>query len=757
MTLNKRKIAGVISLIAAITAIIGGIELLQPISLSIEILQKKIKLKEASGQVVIVGIDSPSIKEVGRWPWPRSKQAELLQRIDQQKPQAIYVDIGYQGKTEPREDDALRRTLAGMQSKTKIIALASDNDTTTPETVYSHQQVVGKAPAVSAYLPYLFSYIWEIPLNIETSRGRIQSLSASAANIKTDQVTTYKLDYSINPKTIPIVNAVDVLKQTAGAKKLAGKTVIVGVTDLSQNDVHSMPGWGEYPGVVFHALGTETLKRNIPISIGWGPLFIFSLLVGMTLLTTTGLRQSKFITIGGIAILLVASSWLTVIHIPNDPLPGITFLIASGIYVGLKKAALLRVQRTIETGFNNSASYTANEILSTGILIAAKFTIAENKARFEEPITHTKIIREVGHRLTSLVDEKQLTHNETGQFLWEIPSMKTEEFVNYVTALRNLFIKSIDVDNHKLEVDIYFGIDRDVMESVKQRSANAIAASTKAHKTGSTYIVSNPRDYLAEIREQFEQEFSRAIKNGQVLVMLNATKNLQTGQMNSAEANAHWNHPIQGNITASQIQIMAQNTNNVPMLYDYLTIEAIQHAAKLSSINSSFTISLKIPTMLLLEKEFITKLIDMLKAESCEPSALTIEIIDFREYLKNESVINKIKTLKNTGVKIGLGDFGTSSDDIHILQNIRFDEIFFSREFTNINRSIGQKILVDAALRIAKLYSIITTADDLEDSDILTELRHMGCNQARGKIIDIPLKIDDFIKSNITIIADKTY
>ena len=37
--------------------------------------------RPTSGQVVIVDIDEPSLKEYGQWPWPRNKVAELTRRI----------------------------------------------------------------------------------------------------------------------------------------------------------------------------------------------------------------------------------------------------------------------------------------------------------------------------------------------------------------------------------------------------------------------------------------------------------------------------------------------------------------------------------------------------------------------------------------------------------------------------------------------------------------------------------------------------
>ena len=38
--------------------------------------------RQASGDIVVIAIDSPSIEKLGGWPWPRSLHGELLAKLD---------------------------------------------------------------------------------------------------------------------------------------------------------------------------------------------------------------------------------------------------------------------------------------------------------------------------------------------------------------------------------------------------------------------------------------------------------------------------------------------------------------------------------------------------------------------------------------------------------------------------------------------------------------------------------------------------
>lgn len=49
--------------------------------------------RPAREDIIIVAIDDYSLSELGRWPWPRSLHAELINRISKAKPRAIGLDI----------------------------------------------------------------------------------------------------------------------------------------------------------------------------------------------------------------------------------------------------------------------------------------------------------------------------------------------------------------------------------------------------------------------------------------------------------------------------------------------------------------------------------------------------------------------------------------------------------------------------------------------------------------------------------------
>jgi adenylate cyclase len=87
-----------------------------------------------SAPVIIVGIDETSLKLFGQWPWPRTRLAELIDRIASFQPAAIGIDIimpehdraspARMAESWPKIDPAIRRRLISLPDNDHILAAA---------------------------------------------------------------------------------------------------------------------------------------------------------------------------------------------------------------------------------------------------------------------------------------------------------------------------------------------------------------------------------------------------------------------------------------------------------------------------------------------------------------------------------------------------------------------------------------------------------------------------------------------------------
>ena len=138
---------------------------------------------EASGNIVLVKIDDQSIREIGRWPWPRSNYARLTDDLTKAGAKRIFFDLTFVGPTNPSEDEAFAKAIERSGRVT------------------SRQDAVGTAARIGARgtpLPSLAKHArlgtisvnynyqnaaWHLPFALPATDGRFHSFSAELADV----------------------------------------------------------------------------------------------------------------------------------------------------------------------------------------------------------------------------------------------------------------------------------------------------------------------------------------------------------------------------------------------------------------------------------------------------------------------------------------------------------------------------------------------------------------------------------------------
>ncbi len=68
--------------------------------------------RAASGRLALVEIDARSLRELDRWPWPRSLQARAIDALSAAGTATIAFDVDFSARSDPAQDAALARAIA---------------------------------------------------------------------------------------------------------------------------------------------------------------------------------------------------------------------------------------------------------------------------------------------------------------------------------------------------------------------------------------------------------------------------------------------------------------------------------------------------------------------------------------------------------------------------------------------------------------------------------------------------------------------
>ncbi|WP_035556849.1 CHASE2 domain-containing protein [Burkholderia sp. 9120] len=251
--------------------------------------------------IVVVEIDNASVAQLGRWPWPRSVHARLLEQIAKAKPAAVIFDVLF---TEANpEDAALARAIALSPTYLPVLLTAPDSaghrsvaepvaplaqaaaglghinfEVDSDGIVRSVAQFEGDAqsrwpqlmvPAAQAVErgTLRLNDVRREGVKVESGAARTTASTAArtatpAQNQDSDDEGRFLIPFGPNAQSYTKLSFASVLSGDVPADQLRGRIVLIGVTASGLYDRFATPVSGELgplPGVYIHANVLDTL------------------------------------------------------------------------------------------------------------------------------------------------------------------------------------------------------------------------------------------------------------------------------------------------------------------------------------------------------------------------------------------------------------------------------------------------------------------------------------------------------------------
>jgi len=225
--------------------------------------------RDATGQVVIVQIDSNSLKQLGEWPWSRSLHAKAINNLAAAGVSRIGVDIDF---SSPSSGDADKDLITAVSNSPARIVLpvfkqwsstrGGEVTTTMPMRDLAEFTLLGSvnvSPATDGLVrEYDRLHTWH--------ESFVPSFATELIGRTTAGTRSFYLDYSIRPETIPRVSFVDLLRNDVDASLLKDKYVIIGATALELGDEIAVPTYGALSGPELQAIAAESILLNRAIT-----------------------------------------------------------------------------------------------------------------------------------------------------------------------------------------------------------------------------------------------------------------------------------------------------------------------------------------------------------------------------------------------------------------------------------------------------------------------------------------------------------
>jgi diguanylate cyclase (GGDEF)-like protein len=248
---------------------------------------------------------------------------------------------------------------------------------------------------------------------------------------------------------------------------------------------------------------------------------------------------------------------------------------------------------------------------------------------------------------------------------------------------------------------------------------------------------------------ELENALRKAIETGQFLLHYQPIVSLETGKTEGLEALLRWQHPEHGLISPGEFIPIAEETDLIVPLGEWVAREAFRQLAewrRLYGREQVPSISINLSRRQLAVPDLPQQLRSIAADAGIEPAAIHLEVTESAIMADTEAATCVLREMKSIGFKVDMDDFGTGYSSLAALQQFPIDVIKIDRSFiANLDRGRDYAALVHAVITLARNLNIDVVAEGVETASQLAALQALECRSAQGYFFARPMPADQAV------------
>jgi diguanylate cyclase (GGDEF)-like protein len=241
----------------------------------------------------------------------------------------------------------------------------------------------------------------------------------------------------------------------------------------------------------------------------------------------------------------------------------------------------------------------------------------------------------------------------------------------------------------------------------------------------------------AQVRRQIETDLRLAVERLEFELHYQPLFDLEQNRICSFEALLRWKHPTRGLISPAEFVPVAEDTGLIVPIGAWAVREACRQAVRWPD---DVRVAVNVSAVQFHRGGLQETVLRALADSGLAPERLEVEITESIFLEGGEATLRLLHSLRALGIRIALDDFGTGYSSLSYLQSFPFDKLKIDRSFIhNLLTRDGASAIVGAITELARALGIETTAEGVEETAQLMELRAHGCSSVQGYLFAEPM------------------
>jgi diguanylate cyclase (GGDEF)-like protein/PAS domain S-box-containing protein len=242
-------------------------------------------------------------------------------------------------------------------------------------------------------------------------------------------------------------------------------------------------------------------------------------------------------------------------------------------------------------------------------------------------------------------------------------------------------------------------------------------------------------------RISLENELRQAVRNSEFELHYQPQVSVSGNRIVGLEALLRWRHPVHGLLNPGSFIDMAEESGFISEITDWVLAEVSSQLARWRSLGlGELRVSVNVSPKEFNQSNIVERITANVHKYRLPADVLEVEITENLPVDDVSGVIEKMRLLREHGIRISIDDFGTRYSSLNYLRRFPINAIKIDQSFVHdLSEEKNSSPIIHAIIGIARGFGLNLVAEGVETEYQMRILNRLGCDEMQGYLFSRPI------------------